>query len=137
MFGSQDTSIGQIFNAWIGKNISYVANAYPSNVYVLFTGQDISIKKIDITTNGLVVDTDRDKIESNIKIVSKDFYKYSRKRLHEYMTVIDCDNANNVICKNHLMTANRSYVITSNGQIKTQSYGSNNLFLDEHGRDHS
>ena len=134
----QDTYWGRTFNAWFGRNTSHIANAYGSRIKVIFKGnQIVRVNQLGINRDGVNVNVDNLRITGQVEIDNLEYYRYDRNLQIEYMTVSASDNDANVICRNVPMGTNRSYIITSNGQVKIQKYGSRNLFLDEHGISHS
>lgn len=134
----QDTFWGRTFNAWFGRNTSHIANAYGSRIKVTFKGnQIVKVNQLGVNRDGFNVDVDNLHITGQVEIENFEYYRYDRNLQIEYMTVSESRNDANVICRNVPMGTNRSYIITSNGQVKIQKYGSRNLFLDEHGINHS
>lgn len=120
------------FNAWLGSNITFIANATKSDIQVFVSSDEIKI--IRIGRDGL--DIENKTYESKFWIPSEKFHKIERVNAYDYLTVFN-RNKSFVVCENYKMGANKSYIITEDNQIRRQKYGSSNLFEDEYGKDYS
>lgn len=120
------------FNAWLGSNITFIANATKSDVQVFVSSDEIKVKKI--SKDGL--DVENKTYESKFWIQSGKYHKLERVNAYDYLTVLNRDKSF-LVCENYKMGANKSYIITQNDEIRRQKYGSSNLFEDENGNDYS
>lgn len=64
-----------------------------------------------------------------------EYHRFHRENTRDRMTIEKLDS-NSFPIVNMPIPTNESYIITDNG-IKRQDYGNSNLFMDEHGNDHS
>lgn len=64
-----------------------------------------------------------------VKISSRDFHRYRRFEYLERMTIIA--DSGDIMTVNYPILANRSFIITKDGQLKGQRYGCKNLFEDD------
>jgi hypothetical protein len=125
-------------NNLFGSNLTHVANAYGSKIFVSFSGSEIIIDnvkfKTDLKHSGIEVALGRINFTSTVQIGYKDYHQYRRGNAWEYMTVVD--TAGNFICQNYAIAANRSFIVIKEG-IKPQKYGSSNFFEDTRGNIYS
>ena len=120
------------FNAWLGSNITFIANATKSDIEVFVSSDEIKIIRIGKDS----LDIENKTYQSKFWIPSKKFHKIERVNAYDYLTVFNKDKSS-LVCENYKMGANKSYIITEDNQIRRQKYGSSNLFEDEYGDDYS
>lgn len=130
--------IAAVFNNWFGSNTTNVANARSSFVWACFHVTRLQPKDIKAATDasiekGMPLEMTWECVTQNglVKIPSMDFHRIRRITSEEYLTIIDHNREPLVI--NYLIAANRSFIITKDGALKGQKYGSNNFFEDERG----
>lgn len=137
--------VQDFFNSTFGSNETYVSNAYSNTpyVYVYFTKEKLTLSELKLLVSNKSANAETSisiqKITSMVKIPQGDYHKYRRTSGIEYMTVMPVKNDGSFesyICENYQISPNRSFIITKNGGIKPQKYGSNNLWEDESGFDH-
>lgn len=72
------------------------------------------------------------------KIPYRDYLKKQRTHVYDRMTVVDHEGK--LVCKNYVIEANRSYIITKEGGIKLQQYNrkhENSPWEDDSGKMHN
>ena len=118
---------GDIFNNIFGSNVTHIANAYktPENfVHIFFHSSKLPSHGKGLSSGETEM----------ITISYMKYYKKERFNALDYCTIKL--PSGKVLCSNFELRANKSFIITKNGGIILQRYGSPNFFEDEHGNDH-
>ena len=127
--------IQNTFNSWVGSNTTYVANAYPKDVWVYFHTQKVDINSgtLDVSSSVSAQIQFRLKKQPNIEKVKVDFNDFFKKRRTDsrmFLSVFTTDEERAPLCENYEISPNRSIIVTKTGQIKPQKYGGN-IWTDE------
>ena len=133
------------FNSYFGSNITYVANAYSTerDRFVRFTWSTTRLEadKIEAALNPtdlkVSLETRWQRVSNAqlLRIPYGRYHKQERRETYAYMTLISDDEV--LLTSNYEIGANKSYILTKEGQVVRQKYGSSNLFEDECGYDHT
>ena len=131
------------FNNTFGSNITYVANAYSRNenewIWVCFHTEKLSVESINLAVNkedGASIEANLAKSTNHawVRVPYRDVHKKRRNTCWEYLTVIS-HNGKVLIAHNYEIEANRSFIVTKQGGLKTQKYGGD-VWEDERGNNH-
>ena len=133
--------IVSVFNNIFGSNITFVANAYPRDIWVLFASTiysyDVSVS-VQTTTPTIVIKRTATgaNIES-IRVKSRGYNRKERSQSTEYLSIYttDANGAKRIVCENKQILANKSFIITQDGYIVDQKYGAN-IWIDRDGHKH-
>lgn len=126
------------YNNWFGENITTVANAYPLDVWVCFHTDGLRLENLqakmagDLQAEASVKIGWKKSIQNTfVRLPGDDFHRMRRKTSWERMSIVD--GYGNLLLFNYQIAANGSFIITRNGAIKFQKYGSTNYFADDDG----
>jgi len=125
----------------LGSNITHIANAYQTRegfVRVCLHEKETKIETLDMEVSPNVSMNTKLKRETNqscFNVPYNSVHKAERKDSWSYMTV-KADGKGESLCSKMLIAANKSFIVTRQGGIEQQKYGSNNLWQDENGFNH-
>ena len=130
--------IQDTFNSWFGSNITYVANAYPQDIWVYFHTKKLDVSSGSVSASNSIsaeVQLEREPNTEKVKVDFKDFHKKRRTDSRMFLSVFTVGAKQVPLCENYEISPNRSIIVTETGQIKPQKYGGN-IWTDEFGVDH-
>lgn len=134
------TFLQNVFNSWFGSNITYISNAYSKSDYVrvIFHRENFKITKLTAKfPDDMAVEVKPQEEMEVIKISFGNFHQKRRTDSNLKLTIFPGEQDQDPIVVNYQICANRSFIVTNQHDLKPQMYGSNNMFLDEHGVDHT
>ncbi len=135
-------SVRAHFNNSFGSNITHVANAYSTSqnewIWICFHTTKLPLQSIQLAINmqpGASIETEWQRVTGYalMRIPYQGVHKKRRSQAWEHFTIISHDGT--FLSHNYGIEANRSFIITRQGEIKAQKYGGN-LWEDESGRNH-
>ncbi|UJR18072.1 hypothetical protein I4U23_004972 [Adineta vaga] len=137
------------------SNITHIANAHADDIWVSIYSTHFTLNetKIQLAVRGIQptgeISTKLNQASNTswFRVTSRRFHRYNRRTKTELMTIVRAtrtntvdeaasDHTKNIIVVNYPIHQNFSYIVTKDGDLKQQKYGSNNLFEDFSGRCH-
>ena len=131
------------------SNITHIANANESDVWICFESNSVEFDKINIALpigeveRNRPIDLTLNKVSNRgwVKVRSRKFHRYNRVSKAEKVTIVRAttlkeaiEASNNitsdVLLLNYGVQQNFSYIVTKDGEFLRQKYGSNNFFQD-------